>query len=180
MPNTNRSGFSIIELMVSLLVLALISVAATSALSVGKRIWGNIQMSPSVPLLDAELNVLRGVISRKVGIGTTQGGGVSGTSKRLEFQGLGFEENGIHALGMFQIVAENEGLTLQHSTEGKKLALNLLTVSEISYYGEKHGDKVNDWYKDWLPSDPSPKLIRFNFAETEQNESYQLDFVFRQ
>lgn len=163
---TARSGFSLTELLVSLVILGLISMAATSALSVGKQIWRKVETVPDVTLSEAEKNHLRQVMTRRIALTGEVGGGVSGTKKEISFRGLTRAEVGYDVAGAISVKVSENGINVQYSTRDATQTMHLkhLNAADLSYYGRKKGEKADGWFDAWESSDPAPRLVKFSFS----------------
>ncbi|MGV2974293.1 type II secretion system protein J [Roseibium alexandrii] len=157
-----KSGFSLTELLVSLAIFGLISLAATSVLSLGKQIWSKAQAIPDQTLFDAEVAALRKVIAGKVTSASAKGGGVSGTATGLSFEGLSRLENGSYEIST--IVVDFSAAEARISASGQSTArttmLRHLNADGLSYFGRKDGERQDGWSAAWSSSDPAPKLIQ--------------------
>ncbi|WP_306143132.1 type II secretion system protein J [Roseibium sp. MMSF_3412] len=163
-----RSGFSLAELLVSLLIMSMISMAAVSALSAGKQIWGVASSVPETTLSDAERTSLRRTIMRRISLAGAAGGGVSGTRAQLTFSGLLPTGSGINTSGPVVVQLTADGITVQSTRngEGHTVHLRHLDGAVLSYFGRKQTDTAGSWFETWDASDPVPRLVKFTFPDT--------------
>ncbi|MEL7524241.1 MAG: prepilin-type N-terminal cleavage/methylation domain-containing protein [Pseudomonadota bacterium] len=165
--NSNRrSGFTLTELLVSLVIFGLISMAATSALSVGKRIWGKVWTVPDLTMSEAERNVLRRIVRSRISAADEAGGGVSGTKQGLSFTGLARLADGSDIAGTTLMQLAETGITIRTSSNGSTQTLHLsqLKGADLSYYGRKTSEGADGWFDAWETDAPAPKLLRFSFS----------------
>jgi prepilin-type N-terminal cleavage/methylation domain-containing protein len=163
----SKAGFSLPELLVSLVILGLIAMASVSALSTGKRIWSTARLVPEATLTEAEIHQLRSAVARKISDASSQGGGVSGTSAQLSFTGLERSGQAFYASGTVTLRVVAEGLEIQ-SELGRDIQtkrLRHLPAKSLSYFGRKPGTSEEAWYKSWDASDQAPQLLRVEFAD---------------
>lgn len=165
-----RAGFSLTELLVSLLILGLISMAATSALSVGKRIWQKAQVVPDATLAEAERDLLRRVLALRVAGARNRGAGISGSKTDLNYKGLSRTEGGYYEVADMRLQLTDKGVEISSKRKGGKQTLVLKHLKPIGfkYQGQQTATVENtDWVEDWLPGDPAPELVRLEFAAPE-------------
>lgn len=165
--STARSGFSLTELLVSLVILGLISMAATSALRVGKQIWRKVETVPGVTLSEAEKNHLRQIVGRRIALSGEAGGGVTGTKNDVSFRALTRTEDGYDVVGVVSLNLSENGITVQSSQNGKTKTLRLehLKGVVLSYFGRRKGNEANDWFDDWDVSYPAPQALKFKLSK---------------
>ncbi|KZM47468.1 prepilin-type N-terminal cleavage/methylation domain-containing protein [Labrenzia sp. OB1] len=170
MPDASaNAGFSLTELLVSLLILGLISMAATSALSVGKRIWAKVEAAPDVTLTDAELNHLRRAVALRIAKNDGTGGGVTGSVSKLSFSGLSQTEDGIFEKAQVSLHVTEGGLEVSTEWEGASKSVTLKYVS-VAGFGYQARLPTEQWVTDWPATDPAPALVRLTFASAEGEE----------
>lgn len=175
-PLKTRAGFSLTELLVSLVVLSLISLAATSALSVGKRIWSRAQAAPDVSLADAEINALRRVFSQNVSGTSEEGGGFSGSRNRLTFHSLMNAEGDYSVVGEISLVLLPDMMEIrfQSGTSVRSTKLTRVRAEELSYYGRREGGEAEQWTADWNSRYPAPELVRIKLSPSGEQLSDEL------
>ncbi|QDG74406.1 type II secretion system protein J [Labrenzia sp. PHM005] len=163
-PISPKAGFTLTELLVSLAIFGLVSLAATSVLSLGKQIWSKAKTVPEHALFDAEIAALRKVVAGKVTSPTAKGGGFSGTQNGLAFQGLARLDDGSYEISSITVEFSHAEtiIAANGQNSAKTTRLRHIRVGDVAFYGRKTGANSDDWAKGWVATDPAPKLIGIN------------------
>ncbi|MEM9634948.1 MAG: prepilin-type N-terminal cleavage/methylation domain-containing protein [Pseudomonadota bacterium] len=173
-----NSGFTITELMVSVVVLGLISLAATSTLSFGNRIWSKARTVPAVSLVEAEINTLRAAISRKISVNSEEGGGFAGSTTHFTFRGLVESTDNMFEIGSVTVEIQDDEMRIRSSNANvdRTKELRQIKPEKLAYYGKSGKNDASQWHDEWDAADPIPILVRLSLTDQQNDGLNELIF----
>ena len=185
----DEAGFSLVELLVSLLLLGLVGALLASGLSLGQRVWRRSEekTQASRAMFDAESalrRLLEDLQPLRVDLQSTREIEFRGSADELEgivplpsHIGLG----GLYRLHLFRnrsarrldltFHAYERGAARASSTGDDEAGLTTLANEigrlELRYFGKAKGDEAANWRSDWQGQEELPVLIAIKIAGAE-------------
>lgn len=168
----SRTGIALLELLISLAVMAAIALILTSVL----RFTGQALERVRPDRLETGLLLARHNLRRKIETMPALGK-VSGTGEQLSFQTLidnpPFDVSELTTVNVFQ---EQSGALIFEAgiqeTGGSARREVLHPVSDgvrIRYFGSKRQRGLPAWHQNWKPAEGLPDLIRFEYGGTRRD-----------
>jgi len=171
MMRNQNAGLTILELLVSMAVLAMISVALVSTLSTGQQVWQRSEQSARQADLAVTRHRLRMLIEH-IPVASRSEQILTGTKEEFLFltfpedEALALDEPVIVSLNVSSGSYEITGLLLdkQRITIHQALASENAVIS-ISYYGAKTAISEKNWHDTWDGVPILPDLIKITIVE---------------
>ena len=174
---TREAGFSLVELLVSLVLLSMVAALLASGLSLGQRVWGRSEelTQASRIMFDAQ-TALRRLVDNMQPLRLGSEG-----LRTIEFRGSANELDGIVPLpphiglgGLYRLhlfrdrTARRLDLTFRPYEQGRTTsddAAALTTLAndidgmELRYFGKARGEETPNWRNEWQGQEELPALI---------------------
>jgi len=181
--STQEAGFSLVELLVSLVILSMVAALLASGLTLGQRVWGRSEQRAQAAreMFDAEA-ALRRLFDAMQPL--RSGSHAAGT---IEFRGSSDEIEGIVPLpniglgGLYRLhlfwrrsdrqldldfhVYERGGETGGNPTNLTTLASEIDNM-EFRYFGKATGEQEPGWHDEWRGQEELPALISIKVTTT--------------
>jgi len=194
-------GFTLLEIMVSMLLLTIIITSSVSLLFLNVRGWDAL-MADSERMLDRVLindrisNVLRTLVPLKLSANGQQQLAFVGEPQRLHFVSIAPQQH--LAGGLFEYLlmverdAENSAVLVLYLTphkpdatalvlpmEGEKRTLmSGLSSLSFSFYGKKAGSREAEWLDTWEPEGQNyPDVIKLSLTSQGEETAPQERFI---
>lgn len=175
--HTGEDGFTLLELLVSITLLALLSLAVVSGMRFGTQIWNKSQTanvdSNAVRSAESwiESKLTRVYPEYIVASPTDASIAFDGTAQQLDFLSTGDEglvrirlEAAKDAGGIALQAETISDLATSRASPDIELLLRQLNAVEFAYYGARAGEKVPGWHQSWQHERSLPLLIRIRAA----------------
>ncbi|HRY03041.1 MAG: prepilin-type N-terminal cleavage/methylation domain-containing protein [Hyphomicrobiales bacterium] len=193
----NRNGFSTLELLLSLAIVALIVAGVAGGLRIGRQVWRADRINDSRGEIEAAARALSLLLERCVSASAARGGQgpalvFSGQPQDLAFVYMseGANQWGGQILARLGIDPEAPGkLTLWTgvfrpqtvwSTGAQDLqksdVLDGVTRFEVDYFGADPGQPPT-WRADWMGRERLPKLVRIRIERQRDGRSLSVEFI---
>ncbi|HTU35508.1 MAG TPA: prepilin-type N-terminal cleavage/methylation domain-containing protein [Candidatus Acidoferrum sp.] len=180
-----QNGFTLLELLVSITLLAFLSLAVVSGLRFGSQVWSKSQTAnvDSNAVRSAESWIGRSLVrlypKYVVASPTDSFVTFDGTSQQMDF--LSTSDEGLAQVRL-EGVKTASGVTLQAEqisdvaasrvTPDTMVLLHQLNAVEFAYYGIRAGEKVPAWHQSWQHERSLPLLIRIRAAMPRPSTSW--------
>lgn len=175
-PRQADHGVSLLELLISLAILAMLTIAITSIFGLGRRVWdasdrfeGRIEVAivrdrlrhalEHMPVPNANLSGADVFVGSKDQFRFLISGHALGKSDARNYW-VGVETNQTSSSRTLQAF---EGPVGEEASDHRVIATGFTDVV-ISYYGSKTSSAAPGWYDEWSDSRLLPKLVKISFV----------------
>ena len=174
--HAHDAGFTLLELLVSIALLAMLSLALVSGLRFGARIWDRSQSvnidTNTVRAVQKEiaLNLARIYPKYIVASPTDAFIDFDGLPRRMMFLSTGYAESGGMMRVSLEAANDDEGLMLQYGSVPElarsgtpvqnRALLRHLKSLDFAYFGATGTEKTSVWHQTWQHERSLPDLIR--------------------
>jgi general secretion pathway protein J len=188
----SEAGFTLVELLVAMALLALIAVYLASAFGTGRRVW---DMRTRIEDQDA-VTTTREFLHRQIEAAWPAMETTSGGALRLKFAGrsdaLRFVTHfdgsanwaGLYDLELRRdkgefIVSGDLSRPGSSSTQARFDRTLLAGIADIrfAYFGRSEGDAEATWHAEWPAESGLPRLVRVSVAFTQDDQRLWRDLV---
>ena len=176
---TDESGFTLLELLVSITLLAFLSLALVSGMRFGTQVWNksqtaNVDTNAMRAAQNWTEHSLASVYPKYIVASPTDAFVVfDGTAQRMDFLSTDAPDGGLAQITL-ETVKRDNGDTLQaeigsdldtaRATPDTIVLLRQLNAVEFAYYGARAGEKIPSWHQSWQHERSLPLLIRVRAA----------------
>ena len=160
-------GFTLVEMLVSLALLAMAAVLMGSGLASARGLWGRIEANGArSETVEAAQTLLRDRIERLRPVTlfdqSTPYADVDGERGRLVFTALPFDAERPAAMARFRLTQHERDLVLEDAAGAFPPHVLLSGVSEleIAYFGPETAGGAPEWRQSWARQPTPPELVR--------------------
>lgn len=187
----SQSGFTLVELLVSLVLMGLIASLLYVAFTVGIAQWSRTEMRFSgMETALAGRQAVRRLLGAAYPLYENDSEvAFTGSAERLTFLAPLPASLGSGELAEWSISAvgplDSRYLTLDMSNLGSFLPVktrileNKITSVEFAYFGTIANQNESSWHSSWIGETHLPSLVRIRVKDTESKTSQQIDWVVR-
>lgn len=179
-------GFTLLELLVSVTLLALLSVVLVAGMRFGTRIWDKAETADidNNAVRAAEKRValdLARIYPKLVVVNATDSFiDFTGTPNRMEFLSTADRPDGQMTRIALSAANDDQGVAMQYGTlpelartgGTREALLRHLRSVDFAYFGTSQGDKAPAWHSTWQHEKSLPLLVRIRAATPHANVTW--------
>ena len=165
---SRESGFTLLETLIAITLMAFLTLALTSALKLGLAFPGAAQRVDKVAPMAAVQNFLRRELSSALALPAAEWDGVAFLGSASAFEMIGAMPERAAAGGLHEVRLSLDGDRLMlrwrrldpAGPPQERALLDHVAGLDIAYWGSRHDTEAASWRADWNAAQYLPALVR--------------------